>query len=76
MNKTKLLSHLADILLGAAIILVLAFIVNIGIDFYNYDKILNSAPFYVFVLAHSISFLTPAIILFIISKIIKHKPKK
>ena len=76
MNKTKRWSHLADILLVAAIILVLAFAVNIGIDFYNYDKVLNSAPFYVFVLAHGISFLIPAIILFIISKIIKRKLKK
>lgn len=59
----------------AAIILTAAFCVLVAIDSYRYTNTLNSAPFYVFVLARAVVFLTPALIAFIVGKILHKKSK-
>ena len=59
----------------AAIILAAAFCVLVAVDSYKYSTTLNSAPFYVFVFARAITFLLPALISFIIGKVIHKKSK-
>ena len=39
---------------GLMVILVVVWVVQLGIDYYNYSAILNSAPFRVFVLARTV----------------------
>jgi hypothetical protein len=53
MNKSK-------ILLTIAAILVLAFLVNTGLDWHTYHTTLNSAPFRYWVLVNAVYFLLPA----------------
>lgn len=59
----------------AAIMLAAAFCVLVAVDSYKYSATLNSAPFYIFVLARAITFLLPALIAFIVG-IILHKKLK
>ena len=59
----------------AAIILAAAFCVLVAVDSYKYSNALNSAPFYVFVLARAVVFLTPALVSFIVGKILHKKSK-
>lgn len=56
-----------------SIVLVLFFIVMVGVDYFSYDLVNNSAPFYTFVLLRFIEFIVPSIIIFIIAEIIKKK---
>lgn len=72
MNKTFLykLFYIVSIVLAAV------FCVLVAIDSYKYSTSLNSAPFYVFVLARAITFLLPALISFIIGRVIYKKVKK
>lgn len=71
MNKTFLYKLFYII----AIVLAVVFCVLVAIDSYKYTTTLNSAPFYIFVLVRAITFLLPALISFIIGKIIRHKLK-
>lgn len=57
----------------AAIILATAFCVLVAVDSYKYTTTLNSAPFYIFVLARAVVFLIPALITFIVGKILHKK---
>ena len=59
----------------ASIILAAAFCVFVAVDSYRYTNTINSAPFYVFVLARAVVFLTPALIAFIVGKILHKKNK-
>lgn len=55
------------------IFLIIAFIIRLGIDFFKYDSINNSQPFYVYIIERVIEFIVPCIILFIIALIVKIK---
>ena len=59
----------------ASIILAAAFCVLVAVDSYRYSNTLNSAPFYVFVLARAVVFLTPALVAFIVGKVLHKKSK-
>ncbi len=59
----------------AAIMLAAAFCVLVAVDSYRYTHTLNSAPFYVFVLARALVFLTPALTSFIVGKILHKKSR-
>ena len=59
----------------AAIMLAAAFCVLVAVDSYKYTHTVNSAPFYVFVLARAIVFLTPALVSFIVGRILHKKLK-
>lgn len=59
----------------AAIMLAAAFCVLVAVDSYRYTQSLNSAPFYVFVLARALVFLTPALTSFIVGKILHKKSR-
>ena len=54
-----------------SVVLVIAFIVNNVVDYSKYTSTLNSAPFYVWILANALYLIIPAIILFAVGAIIK-----
>ena len=54
-------------------VLVIAFIVKSIINYFQYDKIINSAPFSAQVLVNALYLLIPAIIVFIEGIIVKKK---
>lgn len=58
-----------------AIVLAAMFCILVAVDSYKYSTTLNSAPFYIFVLARAITFLLPALISFIIGRVIHRKNK-
>lgn len=58
-----------------SLLLVAAFAVVIIIDAISYNSMMTSAPFYVFVLVAAIEFLLPALLVFIVAKIIKRTQK-
>lgn len=59
-----------------SLILLVAFIVFLFIDYSFYINSGTSAPFSVFILVRSLEFILPSIVIFIISKIIKKKYNK
>lgn len=56
-----------------SIILVIAFFIKIIADYAQYTKSFTSAPFSVWVQADALSFLLPALIVFVIGFIVKKK---
>lgn len=53
------------------IVLIFGFIVRLGIDYFKYDDINTSAPFYTFIIIRAIEFILPTIILFIVGKVME-----
>ena len=65
------------ILYAASILLIIAFVIISGIDYYTYcNTPAFSAPFYLFIIARAAEFLIPSIIVFIIGRAVKKKYKK
>ncbi len=58
---------------GVSILLVLCFIIILGVDYYKYNSINNSAPFYIFIFIRILEFILPSFIIFIIGFIYKRK---
>lgn len=56
----------SKILFTIAAILVLAFLVNTGLDWHTYNTTLNSAPFRYWVLVNAVYFLLPAGVLTVV----------
>lgn len=56
-----------------SMLLILAFGIRLGVDYFKYDKINNSAPFYAYIIIRAIEFLIPSAIGFIFAKLIKIK---
>ena len=54
-----------------SVVLVIAFIVKNVVDYSKYTSTLNSAPFYVWILANALYLIIPAIILFAVGAIIQ-----
>ena len=54
-----------------SILLILCFFILLGIDYFKYNAMVNSAPFYAFIIVRSLEFILPAAIIFIVAKIIK-----
>ncbi len=57
---------------GVSILLVLAFLVFLAIDYCKYNSA-NSAPFYPFVIARALEFLLPSFTVFVIGIFCKRK---
>ncbi len=57
-------------------LLVLGFCVRLGVDYYKYDTVLNSAPFYTFVIVRAVEFIVRSIIIFIVARYLKNKYTK
>lgn len=60
-------------LYGISILLIFAFAIILGVDYFKYDIHSNSAPFYAFIIVRVIEFIIPSIIVFVIGKIMKRK---
>ncbi len=55
------------------ILLIIGFVIRLGVDYYNYQNTINSAPFYVFIIGRSVVFLLPSVICFISAVYFKNK---
>lgn len=66
-------SNIYKFLYVVSALLVLGFAIHLGVDMYRYNKVLTSAPRYVFVIAHAIEYLLPGFILFVIGIVLKRK---
>ena len=62
-----------NICFSASKILVIAFVISIIRDYMRYNSTLNSAPFYVFILANAAITLLPAGVMYTIAKVLKKK---
>ena len=60
---------------GLNVLLVIVFIINTIIDYSRYNSTLNSAPFYLWIIANAICYIVPAIIVLIVGLVIKKKTK-
>ncbi len=68
--------NIYKILYAISIILIIGFAIILGIDYSKYDNIINSAPFYTFIIVRILEFIVPSIIVFIIGKALKNKYSK
>ena len=66
-NKTLMVCNVISI------VLLIAFVIKVIIDYTKYTAALNSAPFYVWVLVDALFFVLPAIIVFAVGIITKKK---
>ena len=66
-NKTLMVCNVISI------VLLIAFVINVIVDYAKYTASLNSAPFYVWVLVDALFFVLPAIIVFAIGRIANKK---
>jgi hypothetical protein len=65
----------AKICYGLSVLLFIGFIINTIFDYGRYNSTLNSAPFYVWIIANAIYFIVPSIIALIVGFVIKKKTK-
>lgn len=63
-------------LYAVCIFLIVGFAIRLGADYFIYDDINNSAPFYTFVIERVVEFILPSIIVFIVGKVMKKKYSK
>ena len=61
---------------GLSLILFIVFIIKTVIEYGKYNSILNSAPFYIWVIVNIIYFIVPAIIALIIGLVLSRKQEK
>lgn len=54
-------------------LLVLGFAIRLGVDYYKYDPITTSAPFYAYIIIRALEFILPSIIVFIVGIFCKRK---
>ena len=64
------------LLYAISIILLVAFIVSVAVDYHYYNSIATSAPFYVSIIIRGFEFVIPAIIMFVVGIICKKKMSK
>ncbi len=68
-------NNVCKILHCISALFVLLFVVFLGVDFYYYNPITTSAPYYAYIIVRALEFLLPSLIIFIISEILKRKMK-
>ncbi len=56
--------------------LILGFCIRLAMDYFAYDAIINSAPFYTYVIIRAVEFVAPSAIIFIVAIILKNKYNK
>ncbi|MBR2860652.1 MAG: hypothetical protein IKB86_02295 [Clostridia bacterium] len=56
-------------------LLAVGFVVSFGLDVYNYNAYMSSAPLDAYALVRALEFLLPSVVVFIIGLIIKSKVK-
>lgn len=68
--------NIYKILYAVSILLIIAFAIILGIDYFKYDSINNSATFYVTIITRMIEFIIPSVVIFIIGTITEKKYSK
>ena len=68
--------NIYKVLYVVSIFLVIGFVIRLGVDYFKYNNISNSAPFYAFIIERVIEFIIPSIIVFIVAKVVKKKYSK
>lgn len=63
-------------LYAVCIFLSVGFVIRLGADYFKYDNINNSTPFYTFIIERVVEFIIPSIIVFIVGKVMKKKYSK
>ena len=63
-------------LYAVSIFLVIGFAIRLGVDYFKYDNMNNSVPFYAFIIERVVEFIIPSIIVFIVAKVVKKKYSK
>ena len=58
---------------GISALLVVGFAIRLGADYYKYDPITTSAPFYTYIIVRAFEFILPSILTFIAAAICKRK---
>ncbi len=53
-------------LYAVCIFLIVGFIIRLSVDYFKYDNINNSIPFYILIIERTVEFILPSIILFIV----------
>ncbi len=67
-------SNIYKILYAISILLIIIFVALVGYDyFYYYTDYFGAAPFYVFILFRTVTFIIPSIIVFIIARVLRKK---
>ena len=56
-----------------SVLLAIAFVIKTIINFFQYDTLLNAAPFYVWILVNALFLLIPASIVFVVGIIVSRK---
>lgn len=60
-------------LYAVCIFLIVGFIIRLSVDYFKYDNINNSIPFYILIIERTVEFILPSIILFIAGIFCKKK---
>lgn len=68
--------NIYKLLYAFSILLIIAFVIILGADYFKYDNLNNSAPFYVFIITRIVEFVIPSIVIFIIGTTMKKKYSK
>ena len=63
-------------LYAVSIFLLIGFAIRLGADYFKYDSVSNSTPFYAFIIERVIEFIIPSVIVFIVAKVVKRKYSK
>ena len=58
-----------------SLILLIVFVIKTVINYFQYDVMLNSAPFYVWIITNAVFILIPALLIFIVGCIIGKRRK-
>lgn len=64
------------LLYAVSVLLLLGFCIRVVADYLQYSSSLNSAPFYLWILARVIEFIVPGMIAFIAAGLVKKKYEK
>jgi len=62
-----------NFLIAAGITLAIGFVIRLGADYYQIQKGINSAPFYLFFLERAFEFLLPSILFFVAAVFMKRR---
>lgn len=65
--KKKKLQRICNII---SILLIIAFVIKTIVNYFQYDVMVNSAPFYVWIIFNALFLLIPALLVFIIGCVI------
>ena len=68
--------NIYKLLYTISILLIIAFVIILGVDYFKYDNLNSSTPFYVFVITRIVEFIIPSIVIFIIGTTMKNKYSK